>query len=485
MMTAARPANSEKSAEAKGAGSRPVFTWEDPFLLEDQLSEEERMVRDTARDFAQDKLMPRILEANRHEIFHREILNEMGELGLLGSTLPEEYGCAGLNNVCYGLAAREIERVDSSYRSVMSVQSSLVMHPIHAFGTEAQRRKYLPRLAFDVVGLSLLDDMLTFDSTTELANVRSRPPTGLTLVRDRIYRFNTRNIITMPVNAGPVHIDPFAGFDLGWFSSTPALGGRGRVAGVGGARISTQFHRVYDVSSELLDIDRLRHVIIPDVTYMGIFGLATTPDELFENDDVDGLARLSRLTLGLRQRLQTHRGRTARGGGPRAGTRASADWMTLDAEIDIFTNPDRDNFGRALGDLDVDYQLHLSDSLTLLAQGEFDLEGGRAEILTAGFSFSRSPRMRFFIGDRFIRASDSNALTFALDYALSDRWRMRTMTQYDFDRDTLLEHRVTLRRQFDRWIVDFNFAVDEGEDNTTFGITFMPVGLPEGRFEVR
>ncbi len=147
MMTAARPANSEKSAEAKGAGGRPAFIWEDPFLLEDQLSEEERMVRDTARDFAQDKLMPRILEANRHEIFHREILNEMGELGLLGSTLPEEYGCAGLNNVCYGLAAREIERVDSSYRSVMSVQSSLVMHPIHAFGTEAQRRKYLPRLA--------------------------------------------------------------------------------------------------------------------------------------------------------------------------------------------------------------------------------------------------------------------------------------------------------------------------------------------------
>jgi glutaryl-CoA dehydrogenase len=146
-MTAARSANSEKTAEAKGAGDRPVFTWEDPFLLEDQLSEEERMVRDTARDFAQDKLMPRILEANRHEIFHREILNEMGELGLLGSTLPEEYGCAGLNNVCYGLAAREIERVDSSYRSVMSVQSSLVMHPIHAFGTEAQRRKYLPRLA--------------------------------------------------------------------------------------------------------------------------------------------------------------------------------------------------------------------------------------------------------------------------------------------------------------------------------------------------
>ncbi len=127
--------------------SRPRFVWEDPLLLEDQLSEEERMVRDTARDYAQDKLMPRILLANRHETFDRDVFTEMGALGLLGSTLEEKYGCAGLNHVCYGLVAREVERVDSSYRSMMSVQSSLVMHPIHAYGTEEQRQKYLPRLA--------------------------------------------------------------------------------------------------------------------------------------------------------------------------------------------------------------------------------------------------------------------------------------------------------------------------------------------------
>lgn len=126
---------------------KTVFQWDDPFLLEDQLSEEERLVRDTARDYAQDKLMPRIIEANRHEIFDREIVNELGELGLLGSTIPEEYGCAGVNHVSYGLVAREIERVDSGYRSVMSVQSSLVMHPIYAYGTEEMRQKYLPRLA--------------------------------------------------------------------------------------------------------------------------------------------------------------------------------------------------------------------------------------------------------------------------------------------------------------------------------------------------
>ena len=126
---------------------RAAFQWDDPLLLEDQLSESERMVRDTARGYCQDKLMPRILEANRHERFDRAIIDELGALGLLGSTLPEAYGCAGVNHVSYGLIAREIERVDSSYRSTMSVQSSLVMWPIYAYGTEEQRRKYLPRLA--------------------------------------------------------------------------------------------------------------------------------------------------------------------------------------------------------------------------------------------------------------------------------------------------------------------------------------------------
>ncbi|HKY95040.1 MAG TPA: acyl-CoA dehydrogenase [Kiloniellales bacterium] len=126
---------------------RAQFQWEDPLLLEEVLSEDERMVRDAARDYCQGQLMPRILEANRHERFDREIMNEMGALGLLGPTIPETYGGAGVSYVCYGLAAREVERVDSGYRSAMSVQSSLVMHPIYAYGTEEQRRKWLPRLA--------------------------------------------------------------------------------------------------------------------------------------------------------------------------------------------------------------------------------------------------------------------------------------------------------------------------------------------------
>ena len=122
-------------------------SWNDPLLLDEQLDEDERLIRDTTRAYAQERLMTRVLEANRHERFHREIMNEMGELGLLGATLPPKYGCAGVNYVSYGLMAREVERVDSGYRSAMSVQSSLVMHPIYAYGSEAQRAKYLPKLA--------------------------------------------------------------------------------------------------------------------------------------------------------------------------------------------------------------------------------------------------------------------------------------------------------------------------------------------------
>ncbi len=126
--------------------NEPVFQWEDPLLLDAELTDEERLVRDTARDYSREKLMPRILEANRSERFDREIMNELGALGLLGPTI-DGYGCAGASYVSYGLIAREVERVDSGYRSAMSVQSSLVMFPIHAYGSEAQREKYLPRLA--------------------------------------------------------------------------------------------------------------------------------------------------------------------------------------------------------------------------------------------------------------------------------------------------------------------------------------------------
>ena len=135
------------NAPDRAATASAKFRWDDPLLLDEQLTEDERLVCDTARRYAQDRLMPRVLDAFRNETSDPSIFTEMGGLGLLGPTVPPEYGGAGLNYVCYGLIAREVERVDSGYRSMMSVQSSLVMFPIYTYGSEAQRRKYLPKLA--------------------------------------------------------------------------------------------------------------------------------------------------------------------------------------------------------------------------------------------------------------------------------------------------------------------------------------------------
>src|SRR5215204_6537639 len=141
------PMTARAQTKAKDKPAPAQFRWDDPLLLDEQLFDDERMIRDSARQYAQGKLMPRVIEAYAQEKTDRSIFNEMGELGLLGVTVPEEYGGVGASYVAYGLVAREVERVDSGYRSMMSVQSSLVMYPIYAYGDETQRKKYLPRLA--------------------------------------------------------------------------------------------------------------------------------------------------------------------------------------------------------------------------------------------------------------------------------------------------------------------------------------------------
>ncbi|GMI24289.1 hypothetical protein TeGR_g4576 [Tetraparma gracilis] len=143
----AQPLEPEDVKLVPTKGPLGSYDWLDPFNVESQLTSDERMIRDAARDYCQSELLPRVTLANRHERFDRAIMTEMGALGLLGPTLPERYGCSGVGYVAYGLIAAEVERVDSAYRSAMSVQSSLVMHPIYSYGTEALRRKFLPELA--------------------------------------------------------------------------------------------------------------------------------------------------------------------------------------------------------------------------------------------------------------------------------------------------------------------------------------------------
>ncbi|MCZ6882728.1 MAG: acyl-CoA dehydrogenase [Gammaproteobacteria bacterium] len=172
--------------------TRTGFDWKDPMFLDQQLSDEERLIRDAAYDYCQDKLMPRVKQANRDETFDREIMNEFGELGLLGATIPEEYGCAGVNYVSYGLVAREVERVDSGYRSAMSVQSSLVMHPIYAYGSEQQRQKYLPRLASgELVGCFGLTEADAGSDPDAMKTVATKVEGGYTLKGSKVWITNS------------------------------------------------------------------------------------------------------------------------------------------------------------------------------------------------------------------------------------------------------------------------------------------------------
>ena len=161
---------------------KPQFNWSDPFDLDSQLNDEERLTRDTARRYAQEKLLPRVIEAYREEHTDRTIFNEMGDLGLLGATLPEQYGGAEASYVSYGLIAREVERVDSGYRSMMSVQSSLVMFPIHAYGSEAQRTHYLPKLASgELIGCFGLTEPNAGSDPGSMTTTAVKTPTGYRL----------------------------------------------------------------------------------------------------------------------------------------------------------------------------------------------------------------------------------------------------------------------------------------------------------------
>ena len=179
--------------ERVDTASKARFAWDDPLLLSDQLTEEERMVRDTAHAYAQEKLLPRVTQAFRHEISDPSVFREMGALGLLGATMPTEYGGAGLNYVCYGLIAREIERVDSGYRSMMSVQSSLVMFPIFSYGSPAQRKKYLPKLATgEWIGcFGLTEPDHGSDPGSMITRARAAPGGGYRLVGSKMWISNS------------------------------------------------------------------------------------------------------------------------------------------------------------------------------------------------------------------------------------------------------------------------------------------------------
>ena len=199
---------------------------------------------------------------------------------------------------------------------------------------------------------------------------------------------------------------------------------------------------------------------------------------------MDSVNEFQVVSLGLRQRWQTKRGALT-AGRQDVDNRRIVDLLTLDTEINLYPHKGRDNQGRLAGDLQLDAEVYLTDTVSLLSDIDFNLADGHADIFNLGLNVDRHPRMRFYIGNHYVRAGDSNALDVVWDYRATPRWDVGLASQYDFGRGTAIQHKFTVRRYFQAWVMDVSFAVDQGENDTIAAISFSPRGIPETRFKLR
>jgi hypothetical protein len=360
---------------------------------------------------------------------------------------------------------------------------------VNDFQTQTE---YLPQLGYRLlgypVGYSLWGDRLTFYSTTQLANVRLMPDEALHQPQPDAWRFDTLNEVDMPLAWRFIQFVPFAGARYTAYTDSPdALGQESgtaidRFAGEFGFRSSATFSRVYHVTNRLLDLDGIRHIITPTVDYFNRYDVTTTPNEVFHFDEVDPLGEYQVVTLGLRQLWQTRR--LSRGRSPVASVdQRVVDWLLVDAKLDVFPNPDRDNKGDTLGDLRLNLIWRLSDQVTVLSKSEVDLANGSGwDVANVTLKLDRSPRLSFYVGERFIREADSSALTFGYDYLISQKWRLGALWQYDFQKGSPLVQSLVLTRRLHCWLLEVSFKRDEGalggQGDTSVSMTLVPEVSP-------
>ncbi|MFH0963949.1 MAG: LPS assembly protein LptD [Planctomycetota bacterium] len=346
--------------------------------------------------------------------------------------------------------------------------------------------EYLPQIGFNVVGLSLGDDLFTFHSDTEFANLRNRPSDLFSpgVPSRRILRFDTNNELSLPVSLGALEITPFVEGRVSYFGDTVDDGGQARYAAAYGIRASTRFHRVYEIYSRLLDINRLRHIVVPEITYRNLFTTNLTTEDLFQYDDVDVLSKREVISLGLRQRYQTKRG-PRQGTGEAIGAQRIVDLLIVDWTVNLYPRKDRDNNGELADNVQLDSIYELTDNVHILNKLEFNIEKGCAEINTMGVSLTKDPRFRLYFGNRYVRVGDTNAWDISTWYQATPTWDIGWGAQYDFDRRNAVYYQLTLRRFFQAWCVDLIFAYDQGENNAVVAVAFSPRGVPESTFQLR
>ena len=346
--------------------------------------------------------------------------------------------------------------------------------------------EYLPKIGFEVVGLSLLNDHLTFDSSNQVANLRNRPSKlfGPLIPSNQILRFDSLNEIALPLSLGPVEFTPFVEGRFSYFDDTVSGAAAARTVAAFGFRATSAFHRVYDKNVRLLDINGIRHIIVPEVIYRNVVSTSESPSNLFQFDSVDAVTKMEVFSLGLRQRWQTKRGPRARSG-KNLGKRRIVDFATLDLEVNLYPQKDRDNGGDLADNFQIDSEWLLSDYLSIVSETEFNLADGRVDLHNYGLRLTKSPRLRFYIGNHYVRVGNTNAWEISTQFQATPRWDIRLASQYNFDRSAAVYHEIVLRRFFESWIIDTVFAFDQGESDTIAALVISPRGLPETATRLR
>lgn len=381
----------------------------------------------------------------------------------------------------------------------------LVKERVNDFQSETD---YLPRLAFHALGVPLFEDTVTLISSSEMGYVRLRhgDPEREDLApipesqEAGIFRVETRDELYRPFALWIFQVAPFVQGRLGYFGkragremlvpvvladgTTVFVTERGslrsgslRVGAAAGVRLSTQFWRVYEAQSQFWNIDRLRHLVTPQITYFDLFALNVDRDELVQFDAIDDVDKMRALELKLRQRLQTRRGV--------GEDRRVVDWVTFDVSTNVYPSASRDNDGDVLDDIVTDLEWRVTDVVSIVNEARFDLADRELGTFSIGVGVDQTPRYSFFIGQRYINESDSSATTMNLAYQLNEKWRIDLFTQYDWGEEELLQARVQLHRDLYNFVLRFGVLEDGSRDDTRIFVELVPKGLPELRVQFR
>jgi len=354
---------------------------------------------------------------------------------------------------------------------------------INDFTTETE---YLPEARAQIIGQPFLDNRLVYTTDNRLGFLRRHqddriagPPGDYDAMR-----MDTYHELQLPLSVSMLKVTPFTSARYTWYDDDPLGDANDRALLAAGVSVSSRLWRVYDVHSRLGDLNGLRHIVVPTVTYANTFESSTPAGELYQFDGVDALDKMQVVNLRLHQRLQTKRASRQRVPSAQSDWRV-VDWMKLDADINYYPDADRDNGGREFSNLLLDYEFRVTDRLAVVADAEIDVDDQqRFETAAVGINLQRTPRLHIYLGQRYLREDKSSVSIGRLEYMIDERWRIGLLGKYDWDTGTSDDVRVTLSRILHDWELRVGYEHEEGDDDKVFTIEFIPVWVPQVQFRL-